>query len=126
MEEDTLPSSLEVTVTKVCQKCRSVVGPGLSDIYSNTTLNNNIDELVRSSSEKTLNRLLQVSLKTTFEKSNLSLAGGVVKLPRVGSCGSSGLQLVVGQKYQLPPRKFMTDDIMKIQTKLNLSDKATL
>ena len=128
-EETTPPNSPEPTVRKVCQVCRSVVGPGLSHTCSRATLNRNVEKLVKNSSVRTLNRILQVSLKTTFKRTRTGMKGSKLKLPRVGSAGGSGgLQVTVGQKFQryVPPRRFTADDLMRLQVNLNLSDKVTM
>ena len=114
----------EKTVNKVCQSCMSVVGPGLPHKCSDSTLSKNINNLVESCSEKNLNKIIHASLKTQFNRSEISLKGGTLKLPRVGSSGSSGLQVRVGKSTPMPPRKFMTSDLMKLQKKLFLSDKS--
>ena len=127
-EDGTCTSHQDKTVKQVCQICQSVVGPGLAHDCTRSTYNRNIGELVRNSSERTLNRLLHISLKITFKNKGLSLKGDKIKLPRVGSAGRSGLEIMVGTKTHryIPPRQYSTDNLLKLQIKLSLSDKETL
>ena len=121
------PATQEPAVSKQCLICMSYVGKGLSHICTKGTFDKNIVDLVRQSSEGTLNRIMQTSIKTKFKQSAVNIRGGQLKLPRIGSSGTSGLLVTVGtkQSHYVPPRKFSHSDLMNLQVTFNLSDKVT-
>ena len=116
-------------VESICNLCKSVVGRGLGHECTRASYNDNIEKIIRQSSGRTLNRILQTSLKTSFKRAGIEPRGGEMKLPRVGKKGGKGgLKLVVGTKCHrfVPPRRFTRKDLLKLQVEYSLSDRQTL
>ena len=70
----------EQAILKQCQKCFSYIGKGREHKCDRNTKRENLEELVKSSSEKSQNRIVTTGLKQVVKDAGVSKKGGKVEL----------------------------------------------
>ena len=109
-----------VSTMKMCTKCFSAIGPGKEHICKKTNFNNNMKEFIQKKSPATKSKLACTILKTTASDSEMSTRGGVVEL----QSGSKKLPVTIGTpKDSNASHQFSHEDMKRVQTDHNLSDK---
>ena len=107
----------------VCSKCFTVIGKGQNHKCDKTQRCTNISEIVRKTSQKSRSKITAKGLKSVAEEKGVSTRGGTLDL----KTGSKPLQVKIGaSKVQLKPAYFSHENMKRLQTSLNLSDRATL
>ena len=84
-----------------------------------------MEGLVKSSSRKTKGRVTTTCIKSVFADANITTRGGTTTLP---SGGRHPLTVTLGSRAKdlMKPAKFSVENLIKIQTAFNFSDKTTL
>lgn len=109
---------------KICQKCWTEIARGKKHICQTKTKKDNIEKMVRKSSVRTQHKLASSSIDSLVEEQGISKDGGKLKI-KTG--GSKPLELSVGKPRQSSASsQFSHDNLKRMQTTLNLSDKQTL
>ena len=109
-----------VSTMKMCTKYFSAIGPGKEHICKKTNFNNNMKEFIQKKSPATKSKLACTILKTTASDSEMSTRGGVVEL----QSGSKKLPVTIGTpKDSKASHQFSHEDMKRVQTDHNLSDK---
>ena len=107
----------------VCSKCWAQIGKGKPHQCLKTTKRENLAEIVRNTSGKSRAKVTSETLKTIAEESGVSLKGGVVEL----QTGSKPIPVQIGTpKVKPKDNKFSHENLKKLQTANNLSDKTLL
>ena len=119
----TLPKSDPPVAMKLCSECFSEIGPGKTHQCLKTVKRENIAALVRNTSEKSMASVAVSALRDIAQQQGASNRGGRVLL----SSGAKILPVIVGsRRVKQPVKMFLHQDLMNMQTELNLSDKSTL
>ena len=101
----------------------SLIGKGQAHKCDKNQRCTNISEIVRNSSLKSKSKITAKGLKSVAEVEGVSTRGGTLDL----KTGSKPLQVKIGApKVQLKPAYFSHENMKRLQTSLNLSDRATL
>ena len=109
-----------VSTMKMCTKCFSMIGPGKEHICKKTNFNNNMREFIQKKSPATKSKLACTILKTTASECESSTRGGVLEL----KSGSKQLPVQIGTpKDSKASPQFSHEDMKRVQTDHNLSDK---
>ena len=113
------------SVSLQCTKCFTYVGQGKAHTCNKATKRANLEELVKSTSQKTKGLVTGSCIKAVFEDSGVSTRGGTASVPSGSSCP---LKVTLGTEAaglgETP--KFSADNLIKLQTAFNFSDKTTL
>ena len=105
---------------KVCSSCFTIIGQGKKHMCNKNNFNNNVTSYVKRKSPKTKTNLASNLLKTAVSESQQSLRGATVEL----KSGSKILPVVVGTpKVPTKEVKFTHENLIRMQTNHNLSDK---
>ena len=109
-----------VNTIKMCTKCFSMIGAGKPHICNKNSFNDNMGKFIQNKSPSTKSKLTCTLLKTTASDCQSSSRGGVLEL----KSGSKILPVKIGtpQESKLDP-KFTHEDMKRVQTEHNLSDK---
>ena len=78
----------------------------------------NIEDLVRSSSARSKERVIGSQLQEVFQKQNVSTTGGSVLL----ATGGRPLQATLGHVNNRPVPKFSSEVLNRLQSKIGVSD----
>ena len=119
--EPVLSCTAQPTVSLQCTKCFTYVGQGKSHTCNRTTRRANLEKLVKSSSRKTKGRVTGACIKAVFEDDGVDIRGGTAAVPSGSRCP---LKITLGTVEESP--KLSADNMMKLQTAFNFSDKTTL
>ena len=107
----------------VCSQCISEFAPGKPHYCVKTTRRENMLSLVRHSSAGSQSAVTVSTLKGLASEQGVSIKGGTVML----KSGSKVLPVQVGNSRVKPPvSRFSHEDLMALQTSLNLSCNSTL
>ena len=112
--------------SKQCLNCFTYVGKGIPHDCSRTTKRTNLECIVKASSYKTKGRVTSSCLKAVFAEAGVSTRGGTVPVPSGSSCP---LNVTIGTEAagnDGQAQEFSGEDMIKLQTVLNFSDKPTL
>lgn len=104
---------------QVCSFCNSKLGPGMKHQCNRTAKRSNLEDLVRSSSSKSRERVLSSQLKEVFVVQGVSTKGGTVSL----STGGAPIQATLGKIKQKPDIKFSNETLKRLQISLGASDR---
>ena len=111
---------------KQCLNCFTYVGKGIPHDCSRTTKRTNLECIVKASSYKTKGRVTTSCLKAVFAEAGVSTRGGTVPVPSGSSCP---LKVTIGTEAagnDGKAKEFSGEDMIKLQTAFNFSDKTTL
>ena len=90
------------------------------DYCKKSNFNNNVTGFIQKRSPKTRSKLVSNQLKTAVQETGGSLRGGTIDL----QSGSNTLKVSVGTPKQPPKEpKFTHENLIRMQTAHNLSDK---
>ena len=107
----------------VCSKCWAEIGKGKPHQCLKSTKRENLAGIMKTTSRKSRAAVTCSTLKTIAEESGVSTKGGVVEL----QSGSRLLPVQIGTPKVKPKvAKFSHENLKKIQTAHNLSDKTML
>lgn len=115
----------EPTVSLQCRICFTYIGRGKAHRCTKTTKQNNLEDLVKSTSFKTKGKVTSSCLKSVFADMGVTSRGGSTCLPT----GSKPLPVTVGTsraKSRVKTGRFSAENLIRLQTVLNLSDKKIL
>ena len=124
------PSSIpeskpDPSVKKQCLKCFSYLGPGLSHkCNKKTKIVNQQNMVVRSNSSRSKAKVVSNVVKNIFKERGVDRRGGTAQL----ETGAKPLRVTLGEnpKDLVKSRRFSLENMMKLQTSCNLSDKTLL
>ena len=102
---------------KICESCLSPWGTGQTHKCTRTSKRKNTEQLVRSSSPKTRERIVSSLLKETCKEQGVA-EGGSVSL----ATGGTSLSVTVGGPKQKPAPKFSNESLNQLQLKMGASD----
>ena len=102
----------------VCSICLSSWGPGQSHVCTRKTKADNMEDLVRSSSDRTREKVISSQLKEVFHAKGIPTRGGTVKL----ATGSHPLSATLGAPVVKPQPKFTNEALNRLQLKMGASD----
>ena len=106
----------------VCSKCFGLVSRGVTHTCTKVQRQNNLAGIVKSSSGRSKGKVTSHILKSICSETGVNQRGGTLSLPT----GAVPLQVKVGSDKRLvkTPR-FTIEDLKRLQTAHNFSDKAT-
>ena len=123
---DEQPDEVETgpTVSLQCRKCLTYVGRGKSHKCKKKTKQENLESLVKSSPKRTKGKVTSACLKAVFAEAGVSIKGGSTVLPT----GSRPITVSIGAKAKglMKSARFTAENMVKLQTVYNLSDRTTL
>ena len=107
-----------------CSKCLTYIGKGKSHKCKKRTKQDNLAGMVKSSSKKTKGKVTSSCLKAVFDEAGVTTRGGSTTIPT----GSRPITVRVGtrRKGVMKTGRFSTENLIRLQTAFNLSDKTTL
>ena len=118
-----LPQSSPAKTLAMCNKCWAEIGKGKPHQCHKPNKRENLAGIVKNSSKKSRATVATSTLKTIAEESGVSTRGGVIEL----QSGSKLLPVQIGTPRVKPKvAKFSHENLKKIQTAHNLSDKMLL
>ena len=92
--------------------------------FTRTTKRTNLERIVKASSHKTKGRVKSSCLKDVFAEAGVSTRGGTVPISSGSSCP---LKVTIGSEAaNNDGKEFRAEDMIKLQTAFNFSDKTTL
>ena len=115
----------EQMISLQCRVCLTYIGRGKTHKCTKKTKQTNLEELVKSTSFKTKGKVTSSCLKSVFADRGVSLRGGSTVLPT----GSKALPVTVGTsrgRSHIKRARFSVENLIKLQTALNLSDRKIL
>ena len=107
---------------KLCKKCLSELSPGKQHSCVKTTKRENLIELVQNMSPKTKSALLVTELKAQAVEQGQSVKGRQINL----QSGSCQLPITVGQSSKTSDKQFSHQDLIRLGTRLNLSNNSLM
>lgn len=109
----------ESVPVQVCSLCHSQVGRGIQHQCDRVSKRNNLEELLRNTSDKSKERVLSSQLKEVFEVQGASTKGGTVTL----ATGGTPVQATLGKLQKKPDIKFSNEALNRLQTSIGSSDR---
>ena len=106
-----------------CSNCHTEVGPGKPHECNRTSRQENLVELVKNHSEKTLQQVTSKLLDVIYEDKGVSKRGGTTLL---GTKGAPKLVTVGTSRTEKPKPKYSIEDLSKLQVARNMSDNDTI
>ena len=107
----------------VCSKCWGEIGKGIPHNCQKSTKRDNLSNIVRNTSGKSKSKVASSTLKSLAEEQGVSSRGGVIQL----ETGSKPIPVQVGTpKVKPKDPKFSHENLKRLQTANNLSDKTML
>ena len=125
-ETDATPN-LNISI-KTCQYCRAEIRQGVKHICNQSERRRNFAELLKTSSQGTLETVTGAALKEVERRKELDSSGGSHSKNREislqsGFGGAYPLPVTIGEKRK--PKELTTEDLLKIRKKLCLSSVKT-
>ena len=125
-ETDATPN-LNISI-KTCQYCRAEIRQGVKHICNQSERRRNFAELLKTSSQGTLETVTGAALKEVERRKELDSSGGSHSKNRdislqSGFGGAHPLLVTIGEKRK--PKQLTTEDLLKIRKKLCLSSVKT-
>ena len=114
----TKPQPEEPEPITVCKLCLSTWAVGQKHDCSRKSKRENVEELVRKTSQKSKERIVSSQLKEVFESKGISTKGGTAKL----TTGGTSLQATLGKPAGKPAPKFTNESLSRLQIKMGTSD----
>ena len=115
----------ENMVSLQCRVCLTYIGRGKAHKCTKRTKQSNLEEMVKSTSFKTKGKVTSSCLKSIFADRGVSTRGGSTCLPT----GSKALPVTVGTsrgRSHIKTARFSIENLIRLQTALNLSDRKIL
>ena len=107
----------------LCDKCFAPIGRGKPHSCQKAHKDTNISKLVQTTSEKTQAKVASTTLHKIAAEAGVSARGGTLTLPS----GSKQLPVTVGTpKTGHKEVKFSHEDMMRLQSSQNLSDRGLM
>ena len=106
-----------------CSNCHAVVGKGMSHSCTRSEMQTNLVDMIRSKSPKTQQQVASKMLDVIIEEEGKTIQGCSVVLSTKGTPKT----VTIGKSQVARPcPKYSLEDLTKLQTTRNLSDKDTL
>ena len=103
----------------ICSVCGCNYGPGYNHVCNRKTKRENLEELLRNTSQKSKERVISAQLKEVFHDQGVTTKGGTVSL----STGGAPILASLGKTKQKPPPKFSNETMNRLQNSIGASDK---
>ena len=117
------PKSPPGKAVPFCSKCFTEIGRGIPHPCVKSQKVSNISSLVKNTSEKSRSKVAASTIKTIAGDHGVSTRGGIIELPS----GTKSLQVQIGNPKIRPKQpKFSHENLIKLQTANNLSDRNLL
>ena len=102
----------------VCSLCLTFWGPGQDHICSKQTRMNNVEELVRTTSKRSREKVISSQLKEVFKEQGVSIHSGTASLTTGGTPNTATIR----KKKLKPALKFTNEYLNRLQLKTGNSD----
>lgn len=104
---------------QVCSLCHGQFGRGIKHQCGRASKRDNLEDLLRNTSEKSKERVISSQLKEVFVAKGATTKGGTVTL----ATGGTPVQATLGKLHQKPDIKFSQEALNKLQSSIGASDR---